>query len=114
MKLFQSIFVLSFLLLISACQDQDKGNKTAEFKVWGNCEMCKETIESSLKKEAGVKEATWDVKSKMMTVNYDSSSIDVNKMHKKIAASGYDTEVAKGDDKAYSSLHVCCKYKRKE
>jgi copper chaperone CopZ len=113
MKLRHSLFVISFLLFFSACQ-QDKGNKSAEFKVWGNCDMCKATIENSLAKEAGIKEANWDVKSKMMTVNYDSSSIDVTKIHEKIASSGYDTELAKGDDQAYSSLHECCKYKRKE
>jgi len=114
MKLFQPIFALSFLLFITACQPEDKGNMSAEFKVWGNCDMCKATIEKSLSQEAAIKQAAWDVKSKMMTVNYDSASINVNEIHKRIASSGYDTELVKGDDKAYSELHQCCKYKRKE
>ena len=39
------------------------GIRSSTFKVWGNCEMCKETIEGSLKKE-GITKAEWNVDTK--------------------------------------------------
>ena len=113
MKLFSFVFASFILLVVSSCEP-DKGNSASEFKVWGNCEMCKETIESSLNKQPGIVKAEWDVKSKKLSVNYDSSAIKLNDIHKRIASVGYDTEKEKGDDQAYNSLHECCKYKRKE
>jgi len=88
------------------------GATTSTFKVWGNCEMCKETIEGSLK-VAGVSKADWNVDTKIMTVSYDSSKISLDQIQKDIAAVGYDTEKYKGDDKAYDELAHCCQYERK-
>jgi periplasmic mercuric ion binding protein len=88
------------------------GVTTSTFKVWGNCEMCKETIEGSLK-VTGVSKADWNVDTKMMTVSYDSSRISLDQIQKNIAGVGYDTEKYKGDDKAYHELAECCQYERK-
>ncbi|MBN8693119.1 MAG: heavy-metal-associated domain-containing protein [Bacteroidia bacterium] len=88
------------------------GVTTSTFKVWGNCEMCKETIESSLKVD-GITKADWNVDSKIMTVTYDNSKITLDQIQKNIASVGYDNEKYKGDDKAYSELAGCCQYDRK-
>lgn len=85
---------------------------TSQFKVWGNCEQCKETIESSLKVD-GILKADWNVDSKRMAVTYDESKITLDQIQKKIAGVGYDNDVYKGDDKAYAELPDCCKYERK-
>jgi len=88
------------------------GVTTSTFKVWGNCEMCKETIESSLKVD-GITKADWNVDSKIITVSYDNSKITLDQIQKNIASVGYDNEKYKGDDKAYSELAGCCQYDRK-
>lgn len=88
------------------------GETTSTFKVWGNCEMCKETIESSLKVD-GIIKADWNVDSKIMTVTYDNSKITLDQIQKNIASVGYDNEKYKGDDKAYNELAGCCQYDRK-
>ncbi len=88
------------------------GVTTSTFKVWGNCEMCKETIENSLKVK-GVKKADWNTESKMISVSYDATKITLDQIQKHIASVGYDTEKIKGDDKAYDGLHGCCQYDRK-
>ena len=75
--------------------------------------MCKETIESSLK-ENGIKKADWDSETKMISVSYDASKIALDKIQKNIASVGYDNVKYKGDNDAYSSLHGCCQYDRKE
>lgn len=85
---------------------------TSQFKVWGNCEQCKETIESSLKVD-GVVKADWNEDTKRMHVTYDESKITLDKIKKNVAAAGYDNDAYKGDDKAYSNLPECCQYERK-
>lgn len=84
----------------------------SSFKVWGNCETCKETIEGSLKVD-GIQSADWNVDSKMMAVTYDTTKISLDQVEKNIASSGYDNVKYKGDDQAYDKLPNCCKYDRK-
>ena len=88
------------------------GVSTSTFKVWGNCEMCKETIETSLKID-GISKADWNVDSKMITVCFDSTKINLDQIQKHIADAGYDNVSYKGNDKAYSELPDCCQYERK-
>ena len=88
------------------------GITKSTFKVWGNCDMCKETIESSLKVD-GIVKADWNVDSKIIAVEYDVTKISLDQIQKNIAAVGYDNDVYKGDDKAYSELADCCQYDRK-
>lgn len=88
------------------------GMTSLTFKVWGNCEMCKETIEGSLKTE-GITKADWNVDTKILTVEFDTAKISLDQIQKNIASVGYDTEKYKGDDKAYSELADCCQYDRK-
>jgi len=125
MKL-KTILAASLLVLVLASCSNNKvesentvtateavdGVTTSTFKVWGNCEMCKETIESSLKVD-GITKADWNVDSKIMTVSYDEKKITLDQIQKNIASVGYDNEKYKGDDKAYSELAGCCQYDRK-
>lgn len=89
-------------------------DKTESVKVWGNCNMCKKTIEESLKNVDGVKAAVWDKKTKMLAVSYDDGKISMKQIEEKVAASGYDTQNLKGSDAAYKNLHECCQYERKK
>ena len=85
--------------------------KTETFKVSGNCGMCKSKIEKAAK-EAGAKEADWDVDSKMLTITYKSSSTNTAKIQEKIASVGYDNVGATATNESYDKLHGCCKYER--
>ena len=87
------------------------GTKTETFKVWGNCEMCKDRIEKNAKEE-GASGASWDAKTKMVTVTFDPSKTSIDKLAKKIASAGHDTEKFKADDKVYDALPGCCHYDR--
>jgi hypothetical protein len=82
-------------------------------KVWGNCGMCKETIEKSAKK-AGAATADWNEESKELKVTFAEKKSSSEKIQKQIAKSGYDTQDFVASDKAYNDLHACCKYDRKE
>lgn len=124
MKAPASIIIICLALLSNACGNSQAestgvaktevadGISTSSFKVWGNCGMCESTIESSLKTD-GVKEADWNSDTKVIKVSYDSTVITLDEIHRKIAASGYDTQNYKSSDSTYSNLHECCQYDRK-
>lgn len=93
---------------VSFAQD----SKTDTIKVFGNCNMCKATIEGSLKKKDGVLSKNWNKDTKMLAVTYDPSKITVQKIGEKVAGAGYDNQYATAPDEAYNNLHSCCQYER--
>ncbi|MBI3257973.1 MAG: heavy-metal-associated domain-containing protein [Ignavibacteriae bacterium] len=88
-------------------------SKTETFKVWGNCGMCKKTIEKAVNKE-GIVSAEWNKTTKIITVMYDSTQTSLDQIQTKIADAGYDNvgHIAHDDD--YSKLNKCCRYERKK
>ena len=88
-------------------------SKKQTVKVWGECGMCKKTIEKAAK-EAGASSANWNVESKMLTVAYNEKQTDLTKIEKSVAAAGYDTKNFTANDEAYKGLHACCQYERKD
>lgn len=116
------IFVIAASFLLFACGSKEDlavkteklgdANLRSTFKVWGNCEMCKDAIENSLQGE-GITEASWNMETKALVVTYDSTKITLDQVQKNVAAVGYDNVKYKGDDKAYENLPGCCKYDRK-
>ncbi len=88
--------------------------KKEAVKVWGNCGMCKKTIEKSLKGVDGIESATWDKTTKILSVSYDDSKVSMKKIEEKVAAAGYDTQNVKANDTAYDNLAKCCHYERKK
>ena len=99
--------------IINNTQDVDK-IETETFKVYGNCGMCKRTIEGALKEEAGVSEAIWDMESGEMKVSFDSDNITIDDIKQRIAAVGYDTDSHRAKLDVYSALPGCCQYDRPE
>ncbi len=101
-----------FLFSIASFAQEKSANKTETLKVYGNCGMCKETIEGALKKKDGILSKKWDKEKKEITVTYDASKITVQKIGEKIAGAGYDNQYATAKDEVYNKLHHCCKYDR--
>ena len=80
------------------------------FKVYGACEMCKERIETAAKGR-GVTGVNWDVNTHMLTLTYSPATTSIQKIHKRIAAVGHDTELEKADENVYNALPACCLYR---
>ncbi len=93
-------------------QPMEANVEHATFKVSGNCEMCKSTIEKAASSLEGVNVANWNIESNQMHVSFNKDKVSLDKIHKTIAAAGYDTEKMKADDKAYKNLPECCQYTR--
>jgi periplasmic mercuric ion binding protein len=109
-------FVVIGLLSSLACSQPTNvvANQNAQFEVWGNCGMCKKTIEKAAKSVPGVASATWEVDSHQLSVALDSAQTGVASVHQAIATAGYDTDQVRGDDAAYQKLHSCCQYDRRK
>jgi copper chaperone CopZ len=102
------------VMLITPLTSVFAATKKETVKVWGNCGMCKKTIEKALKGVEGIESASWDKKTKILTVSYDDRKITMKQIEEKVAAAGYDTQNIKGSDEAYNKLHECCQYERKK
>ncbi len=85
---------------------------TSEFKVLGECGMCKARIEKAAKAD-GVSLAEWNESTKILKVVYQPSKVKIETIHKSIAKVGHDTELEKAYDGIYNQLPSCCKYDRK-
>ena len=86
-------------------------SKTDTVKVWGNCDECKDKIETAAKK-AGAISADWNEDNYLLVANYNNDKTSGIDIQKEIAAVGYDTQDVKASDDAYNKLPKCCQYKR--
>lgn len=105
--------LLGFLCLIAFNIYQAQDIKKQEFKVSGNCEICKDRIESTAKKSGAVS-ASWDIETKTLTLETDTRKTVFNQILKEIARAGYDNEQYKAPDSAYGTLPDCCLYGREK
>ena len=108
---FSYLIIITFILGIFSCT-QSTSVKTVTFKVWGNCEKCKKTIETAAAVK-GVSEKDWNVESKLMTIKFDTTIVSLDAVEQLIANAGYDNDLYYGDDYAYAKLESCCQYERK-
>ena len=118
MKTFKLILAALMLAVMSsaimaqsaASKGAASGVKTETLKVSGNCDMCKERIEKAAKVD-GVSKAEWNTETKMLAVTYNPAKANMDQVAKAVAVSGHDNAKVKADDKSYSSLPSCCKYR---
>ncbi len=110
-KIFKAALIFLTLLAGYKGYTQKKNIKTETFKVYGTCDQCKHRIETTLMNER-VAKASWSVESKMLTVSYDSTRFNKQRLEKKLADAGHDTEDFQATDEAYFSLPKCCYYDR--
>jgi mercuric ion binding protein len=101
------IIFVSFILLSTVAFSQ---TVEAKIKVYGNCTMCKKRIETALDTK-GVKQASWDPKTKELSIVYNSSKISEQQIHEIVASVGHDTDKVKAKDETYAELPFCCLYR---
>lgn len=98
-----------------AAQSQPANNANAEhvqFKVAGNCEMCKDRVETAAKSVAGVSSAVWNMETKQMDVHFDASKTNSDAIQKSVAKVGHDAGKHKAPADVYKALPECCLYTR--
>lgn len=80
--------------------------------VAGNCDLCKERIETAAKSVKGVMNAVWDAEKQELQFSYTTNETAVVQVAKAIAAVGHDSEKFKTTDSVYNTLPECCLYNR--
>lgn len=110
-KIQHLMLAMSLLVAFTSCATPIKNAKTETFKVAGNCDMCKNTIETAANKK-GISKAEWDKDKKTMNVTYDSNQTNASEILKRVAYAGYDNEEFLAPDDAYAKLPGCCQYDR--
>ncbi len=111
----RKIILLTLLSFLFGTGFPNTGNKNeikkAGIKVLGECGMCKSRIEKAAKVE-GVTSAVWNRETKVLQVEYHTSKIKIEFIHRNIARVGHDTHKEKAYDAVYNALPSCCKYQR--
>ncbi|WP_415060919.1 DUF3347 domain-containing protein [Flavobacterium sp.] len=108
---FINIMVVICVLLSTTTNAQIKNATTETVRIYGNCGMCKTTIEKTgnIKKIAKVE---WDQDSQLATLTYDAKKTNQDEILKRIALVGYDSDKFLAPDDVYNNLHGCCQYDR--
>jgi len=109
MKLYFTKAILGAFLLFTTFISAQNLSKS-QFQVKGNCEMCKERIETTAKK-AGAKSARYSIDSQTLTLE-TSEKVSPEDILKKVAEAGHDNEKFKASDETYEKLPGCCHYDR--
>ena len=89
------------------------GTVEDQFKVSGNCDMCRERIVEAAKSVEGVLKAEWNKSDKVIHIQYDENKTSLDAIEKSIAKTGHDTEKYRASDEAYKLLPECCLYRNK-
>ena len=107
------IIVLKIVLtvLISTVTFAQNKNEKASLEVDGVCLMCKSRIEKASLNTKGVKSAIWDVKTHELKLIFDARKTNLKTIQNSVVAVGHDTKSLKATDKAYQTVHPCCKYR---
>lgn len=109
MKLYFTKVILGAFLLFATFVSAQNLSKN-QFQVKGNCEMCKERIETTAKK-AGAKSAQYSIDSQTLTIE-TSEKVSPEDVLKKVAEAGHDNEKFKAPNETYEKLPGCCHYDR--
>jgi hypothetical protein len=90
---------------------QIKDAKTETVKIYGNCDMCKKTIEKSGNIK-NVSKVDWNKDTKMAILTYNPKKTNEDAILKRIALVGYDSEKFLAPNDVYAKLPACCQYER--
>ena len=104
----KTVLIITITALFSSCGGDKEGAKTS-FYVRGNCGMCEERIEKAANDLPGVLKADWDVKTKNLSVTYDSTKVNESKIQYTIANVGHETKTVQSPQAVHDGLPMCCK-----
>jgi len=110
------MLMLSFIMLsMNGCAlfQGNKNKVNTSFTVYGNCEMCKERIETALNRK-GIQTAYWSKEEQKVFITYQSNLFTEEQLHNIVAMVGHDTDKVKADNIVYQNLPGCCHYRKEE
>ena len=106
----KALIILIFFPTLILAQQSQKKIVSSQFRVEGNCKICKKTIEKAALSIKGVKMAKWDIPSNQISLLFHRRKVEVINIHNAIAKSGYSTSEIKAKKEDYNKLPMCCQY----
>ena len=106
----KTLIILIFFPTLILAQQSQKKIVASQFRVEGNCEICKKTIEKAALSVRGVKMAIWDIPTNQLSLLYNRRKVKLSNIHYAIAKSGYSTPEIKAKEEDYNKLPMCCQY----
>jgi DNA-binding transcriptional regulator GbsR (MarR family) len=113
MKSINLLMAMALLLSISTCFAEIKNAKVETVHIYGNCSICKSTIETAANVK-NVVEVEWNKDTKMAVLTYDEKQTNQDEILKRIGLAGYDSDKFLAPDNVYAKLETCCQYERAE
>ena len=111
MKSIKLLMAMALMLSISTCFAEIKNAKVETIHIYGNCSICKKTIESAANVKDIVK-VEWNKDTKMAVLTYDEKKTNQEEILKRIGLAGYDSDKFLAPDNVYAKLETCCQYER--
>ncbi len=113
MKILLSL--LSLLIVTFALYSCGSGSSKEEsFYVRGNCNMCKDRLESGIKSLSGVSQAKYNVNDEVLKVTYDTTVTNRTNIEQQCALLGHGTKAYPMNEKNHEALPECCKVSHNE
>lgn len=81
---------------------------TLQIETSAICGMCKNRLETELGFLRGIKSATLNLDSKVLTVVYKTNRLKPDSIREKIASLGYRADSVPAEPKAFEALPACC------
>ena len=104
------LFTVFFAAVGVAAFSQTKAVQTAKFSTpTVQCDMCKNNIETYLKRVDGVITVNVNVRRKETTVKYYTDRTNDEALKTAISNVGYDANELKANPDSYKALPKCCK-----
>ena len=104
------LFVIALIGISVFADAQTKSSLTAKINTpTVQCDMCKERIETYLKRYDGVTYINVNVKKKETTVKYLTDRTNIEILKTAIANAGYDADDVAANPESYKALPKCCK-----
>ena len=104
---------MALMLSISTCFAEIKNAKVETVHIYGNCSICKSTIETAANVK-NVVQVEWNKDTKMAVLTYDEKQTNQDEILKRIGLAGYDSDKFLAPDNVYAKLETCCQYERVE
>lgn len=98
------ILLVTFAVSLQA----QPSNDTLRIETSAICGMCKTRLESELGFLRGLKSATLNLDSKVLTVVYNTKKLSPDAIRSKISSLGYRADSVAADPKAFEALPACC------
>jgi len=103
------ITFLMVIVFITSVSAQPQKEEIVKIKTSAVCGSCKDRIEKGLKSEKGIVSVSLDLETKIVTVKFEGTKTNPDKIKEKITKLGYDADNLFADKTAYGKLPACCK-----